>query len=277
VVFFLDENSGFHVRSGNRLFRTSDGGQNWSGVTGATPGEIRFADPEVGWSFLNYYSEVTFSYTTDAGKRWASLRIPFPTAVTGFSLPRRDRGYVVGDHGMIYRYRVVPVTEEVAKAFPAPAMPIFNSPLDDQVEQLAEEITALQDSVKSSADTGQAEGVTSEVAPESKEKVGWAETRFAERVQETQFVLDALTVEIPQFSGKLRNLNLVFQGLQLVGQLFGQSQGLQESFNTFRKARGVQSAKAALIELSNQVEGLASTANKALQKPAGQQEEGKEE
>ena len=34
---------------------------------------------------------------------------PFSYGVEAFSLPTRDRGYVVGDHGMIYRYRIVPI------------------------------------------------------------------------------------------------------------------------------------------------------------------------
>lgn len=119
---FIDENIGF-ARVGywenGQLFRTEDGGRTWTGV-GSSPGvRIAFADPEVGWAFgLN-----KMGFTTDGGRRWTSRTIAFPAEVTAFSLPRRDRGYVVGEHGMIYRYRIVPVAENVPKSIAAPLMP----------------------------------------------------------------------------------------------------------------------------------------------------------
>jgi photosystem II stability/assembly factor-like uncharacterized protein len=45
---------------------------------------------------------------TDGGRHWTAREVRFPAPVIAFSLPARDRGYVVGDQGMIYRYRIVP-------------------------------------------------------------------------------------------------------------------------------------------------------------------------
>jgi photosystem II stability/assembly factor-like uncharacterized protein len=107
-LFFLDANTGYVVRSGGKLKRTTDGGQTWQGVIAqldTTFPKIKFADQEVGWSCLGG----TWAYTTDGGKHWTTRQVHFPTGVKSFSLPTPDRGYVVGDHGMIYRYRVVPV------------------------------------------------------------------------------------------------------------------------------------------------------------------------
>jgi photosystem II stability/assembly factor-like uncharacterized protein len=120
-VHFIDENTGFVTTSGNRLYRTSDGGRTWTGVV-AKPGPvIRFADSAVGWSFS---SNKTLNYTTDGGRRWNSRELPFPATVTAFSLPRPNRGYAVGEHGMVYRYRVIPATEPTPpKAFEGPVMP----------------------------------------------------------------------------------------------------------------------------------------------------------
>jgi hypothetical protein len=39
------------------------------------------------------------------------------------SLPQRDSAYVVGDHGMVYRYRVVPIEYTAKGALDAPVMP----------------------------------------------------------------------------------------------------------------------------------------------------------
>src|SRR4029079_7748619 len=51
--------------------------------------------------------------------------------------PRRDRAYLVGDHGMVFRYSVVPVAQPVpAAARPRAAMPEFAAPLAAQVPEL---------------------------------------------------------------------------------------------------------------------------------------------
>jgi photosystem II stability/assembly factor-like uncharacterized protein len=106
-LFFLDANTGYEVRSSG-LYRTTDGGHGWQGVIARLePGfpKVKFADQEVGWSCLGG----TWAYTVDGGKHLTTRQVRFPTGVVSFSLPTRDRGYVVGDHGMIYRYRILPI------------------------------------------------------------------------------------------------------------------------------------------------------------------------
>ena len=118
-LFFTDERTGFAVRPGPALYRTDDGGQTWKGVV-ASPGRvIRFAGHDVGWSFNGRL----MSYTTDGGKRWTARQIRFPVDVNAFALPSPERGYVVGDHGMIYRYRIVPITYTAKGMIDAPMMP----------------------------------------------------------------------------------------------------------------------------------------------------------
>ncbi len=105
---FLDANTGYEVRSGGKLERTADGGQNWQGVIArlnTTYPKLKFAGNEIGWSILG----PTWAYTVDGGKHWTSRAIQFPATVNAFCLPARDRGYLVGEHGMIYRYRIVPI------------------------------------------------------------------------------------------------------------------------------------------------------------------------
>ena len=36
-------------------------------------------------------------------------QIDFPTLVADLFLAARDRGYAVGEHGMVYRHRIMPV------------------------------------------------------------------------------------------------------------------------------------------------------------------------
>jgi photosystem II stability/assembly factor-like uncharacterized protein len=121
-VFFFDANTGF-MRRGNvytgQLNKTTDGGATWSVGASIKGQRLWFPDPEVGWSF--YGRELYF--TTDGGQRWTSREFKFPVEPNAYSLPARDRAYVVGDHGMVYRYRVVPVEYNAKGALDAPAMP----------------------------------------------------------------------------------------------------------------------------------------------------------
>jgi hypothetical protein len=174
-VYFTDERTGFVHLSDKKLYRTTDGGGTWKGLI-ATPGpEIKFADTQVGWT-LPYsvgYNQ-TLSYTVDGGKRWTSRPSPFPARVNAFSLPRRDRGYVVGEHGMIYRYRVLSAGEAIAaKALAAPAMPVFDSPLDERVTELAPIVDALKQAVAAAPDpaAGPDPAAPSTPAPEEADAV----------------------------------------------------------------------------------------------------------
>ena len=127
-VFFVDEKTGY-VRIGypdrGILYRTTDGGQTWT-RTAASPGKsIHFADPEVGWAF--HYNKL--SYTVGGGKMWTSRTFAFPVSVNAFSLPNRHRAYVAGDHGMVYRYSVVPANYVGKGMIDAPMMPGYGLPV----------------------------------------------------------------------------------------------------------------------------------------------------
>ncbi len=120
-LFFFDANTGILRTLNGKLFRTTDGGKTWTGVPGQANGkpEIQFADSQVGW--MVRYSDMI--YTINGGRQWVSRQIPFPAQVAAFSLVERDRGYAVGDHGMVYRYNIVPIDYAAKGALAAPAMP----------------------------------------------------------------------------------------------------------------------------------------------------------
>ncbi len=121
ALHFSDANNGVMRTLNGKLFRTTDGGKTWAGVSGHIDGkpDIQFADAEVGW-MMRYN---TMLYTTNGGKSWVSRNIAFPTGVNAFSLVQRDRGYAAGQHGMVYRYRVVPIDYSSKGMLAAPAMP----------------------------------------------------------------------------------------------------------------------------------------------------------
>ena len=120
ALHFIDPSVGVLRMLNGKMFRTADGGRTWTGV-GMAPGgkpPVEFAGAQVGW-MIHYQ---TMGYTTDGGMHWLSRDIQFPASVNAFSLVQPDSGYAAGEHGMVYRYRVVPIEYAVAGTLGAPAM-----------------------------------------------------------------------------------------------------------------------------------------------------------
>lgn len=279
---FTDENNGIAVLPrGPKVLLTSDGGVTWRGVISQVKGPVKFADPEVGWSFdIGYgHTRPSFSFTTNGGKTWTTRQMTLPGPVNAFSLPRRDRGYIAGDHGMVYRYRMVPESEpSPANSIAAPVMPGFDSPLDDQAVQLQQQLQSLEQAIEKK--TGQqieitpvteaSDAAAAAAPPESEGAAtgpGMAEQVAPQQLEAIASTVENLNAEVPKFTGKFRNLNMVFQGLQMVGQLFGQAQGLKDSLGQLKKAKDVASISAALSQLTGQTQGLVQSAKSAFQAP----------
>jgi len=296
-AFFIDENTGY-VRVGapdtGQLFKTTDGGQTWTGMA-ASPGDrLQFADPEVGWSL--HYNKVSF--TTDGGNRWNSREYPFPAHVENFSLPRRDRGYIVGDHGMVYRYRIVPI-EYVAKGMiPAPLLSGIDSPLDVYVQKLVAQVNKMSadaglppvnigtpdaaatqsTDTSASASAGgfsqntdpnaaaASTGFTQNADPNASAPSGGA-SGFSQDVGQAQTTLNSVSTEVPKFATKYRNLNLLLAGLQIASQMPAQVQALQQSFQALKNVKDPQSATAAISNVQTSVAGLTQLVRNAFQKP----------
>ena len=104
-----------------KMFYSADDGSTWTGASGEINGkpDIAFADPQIGW-MIRYQ---VMAYTRDGGRNWVTRQIPFPAHVEAFSLVSRERGYAVGQHGMVYKYRIVPHDYTAPGMMAAPAMP----------------------------------------------------------------------------------------------------------------------------------------------------------
>jgi hypothetical protein len=61
-------------------------------------------------------------YTGNGGKSWLSREIAFPAMVEDANLSARDSGYAVGPHGMVYRYRIVPMDYTAKGMIAAPSL-----------------------------------------------------------------------------------------------------------------------------------------------------------
>lgn len=161
-VFFTDENKGIIELKDHRVFATADGGQTWRGIPFSLTGPIRFSDPEVGVSC----ERTSCGFTADGGEHWLSRDFRFPAHVKSFSIPRRDRIYVVGDHGMVYRYRVVPADYMAKGSIDAPLLSSYGGAVNAQLGRLKDEVQQLQTTIASAG------GASSSTAPATRDSSG---------------------------------------------------------------------------------------------------------
>ena len=264
-IFFTDEQNGVACLIGGKLFATSDGGKTWRGIAGSDcPGKpaVRFADPEIGWAVAQKWN-----YTSDGGKHWSSRAVSFPARVNAFSLPRRDRGYVVGDHGMVFRYRLVPVSYSAPNVIDAPIIGTVSSPLDAQVEQLVTESHALAGSggaASSSGGGGEASAASPSTAASGSKNAG--QRPAGNTIARIQALLDAVGASVPQFLSRYRNLNLVFEGAKTSASLPGWFETVKQGFASFRAASDKTAAAGALAQIMSAADSLKTETRLAFQK-----------
>ncbi len=266
-LFFTDETHGVMCVEG-KFFSTSDGAKTWTGVAGAECPEkpqVRFADPEVGWTVASR----SWNFSADGGRHWNSRPSRFPGGVNGFSLPRRDRGYVVGDHGMVFRYRIVPVSYTAANAIDAPIVGTFASPLDEEVDQLVSQSQTLSGSDASGGGTATLTSTSSSGGSSS--SAGTAAksastNRGSNTLGKLQALLDAISAHVPQFLAKYRNLNLVFEGARTSAALPGWFETVKEGYAAFKSSTDKGGAQTALAQMISAADSLRTETRLAFQK-----------
>lgn len=291
---FTDPNTGFLCTYSGKFFSTTDGGRSWDGVAGvdcAGNAHGKFADPETGWTLASR----RWNYTTDGGRTWASYAVTFPAGVNAFSLPRRNRGYAVGDHGMIYRYSIVPVEHTGANSFDAPVVGAFTSPLDNQVEELVSDIGAFSTenggpptdagsgttSTNATDGTGAAESTGGTSGGSSGDVSGGAAgfdagsssaatsagkaKRGGNRLGQLQALLDAIGTSMPDFLARYRNLNLLFEGTRTAVGMPSWLQTVKGGLAAFRSSTDKSSAAAALAQIVSAADSLKTQTKVAFQ------------
>lgn len=254
-ITFIDPNNGFVCTFGGKFFSTSDGGRSWDGVPGvdcvASLGG-KFADPETGWTLETR----RWNYTTDGGRQWSSRTLTFPAHVNGFSLPRRDRGYAAGEHGMVYRYSIVPVEHTAANSIDAPVVGAFSSPLDDQVEEFVADVEAFS-AENGGPSTGASSGsATAFDAGSGSTGSSTGAKRGGNTLGKLQALLDVIGTSMPDFLGRYRNLNLLFEGARTTAGMPSWLQTVKGGLAAFRSSTDKSSAAAALAQLVSAADSL---------------------
>jgi photosystem II stability/assembly factor-like uncharacterized protein len=305
-IFFLDEKTGYLVLPrAYKILKSTDGGESWEELTATAVGDMQFADPEVGWVM----EAGKWTWTTDGGKHWNSREVRFPRSPNAFSLPTRQRGYLAGDGGQIYRYSVVPADYTSPRAIDAPAMSGASAEemtqrltkVQTNVDALRMKLTALQKKGGTTETTERGSAATAgsgsagakrrpatsgstgsaataaggeqaasdasgaeapaepaaEDAPEAPaEEGGFVQDCCPEQLKEVESSVESATAELPKFTGKFRNLNLLGAGLQMFQELLTQGQEMKGAFAELRGAKDPQAAMAALNKLAGSADNM---------------------
>lgn len=117
--FFWNENSGLVTMYAGKTLITTDGGETWNGIVTPFGGEhVRYA---MGGGQLGVIIQSRqVAYSTNGGRSFSSREFPVPANVNAVTFPDAKHGYLVGEHGMIYRYHIVPMDYTVKGMIPAP-------------------------------------------------------------------------------------------------------------------------------------------------------------
>jgi hypothetical protein len=117
-AFFWNENTGLVTMYAAKTLMTADGGQTWNGIVTPFGGEhARYAMGD-GLGVIIQYRKI--AYSTNGGRSFSAREFPVPANVNEVVFPDAKHGYLVGEHGMIYRYRIVPADYNVKGMIPAP-------------------------------------------------------------------------------------------------------------------------------------------------------------
>jgi len=241
-IVFIDENRGFlALPRADKLLATTDGGRTWEAAPVAgEEGGLHFADPEVGWNF----GPEKLLYTTNGGASWSSRAIRFPAPANDFSAPSRQRAYVVGRSGMVFRYRVVEIGHQDPEALAAPLLPGAGEALEPELAGIRRRAEALQAGLNA-ADPARAAAD----AP-----AGLVADCCAAELGALQSDVTALVTQVPAVAGKHRSLNMILAGLQQVSRLVDEAHGIRDLLQTLRGATDVASASTALQDIVARVD-----------------------
>jgi len=275
-LFFTDENTGVVRTTDGKLSRTTDGGATWKGLVASvgTYSKLIFADPEVGWA-LEFHEKMSF--TVDGGNRWNSRPFRFPATPRAWSFPRRDRAYVVGDHGMVFRYSVVPTAQRVsASSIAGPVMPSFGSPLATQVPELEGFVQDLTTTVEQLPDSAASAAAPPPVAASPDPAGGFTQDATppspfvtaccAKSVNRLNVVLGLVVQSLPQFVARFKNTNLLAAGLRMLTTMPSQLSDIRGALSDFKSAADKEAARAALARLGTATASFGQSTQAALQK-----------
>jgi photosystem II stability/assembly factor-like uncharacterized protein len=108
-VHFWSEKDGLVLLASGQTFWTSDGGASWTGSTNPPAWRSHYATG--GGKIIVGINENgrQIGYSFDGGRSFTTRAMNLPARVWAAAFADSTHGYIAGEHGMVYRYRIVPV------------------------------------------------------------------------------------------------------------------------------------------------------------------------
>jgi photosystem II stability/assembly factor-like uncharacterized protein len=108
-IVFWSEKDGLALLASGKTFWTADAGATWTGSVSSPSWRSYYASGEgkivVG---INQNGRQA-GYSFNGGRNFTSRPLGLPAMAADVTFPDARHGYLVGQHGMVYRYRIVPI------------------------------------------------------------------------------------------------------------------------------------------------------------------------
>lgn len=120
-LHFWSQTHGIAVADrGEEIHWTEDGGRTWTRSARQRLWPSAYASGE-GKIIVGAGENGGICYSFDGGRSFSSRPFRLPARVRAIAFPDSTHGYLVGEHGMAYRYRVVPIEYTARGMLPAMA------------------------------------------------------------------------------------------------------------------------------------------------------------
>lgn len=108
-IHFWSENDGLALLASGQTFWTADGGATWTGSTNPPSWRSYYASGEGKIVVGVNENGRQAGYSFNGGRSFSSRPLGLPALARAVTFPDARHGYLVGQHGMVYRYRIVPI------------------------------------------------------------------------------------------------------------------------------------------------------------------------
>lgn len=108
-VHFWSEKDGLVLLASGQTFWTADGGGTWTGSVNPPAWRSYYASGGGKIIVGVNQSGRQAGYSFNGGRNFSSRPLGLPALVREVTFPDATHGYLVGQHGMVYRYRIVPI------------------------------------------------------------------------------------------------------------------------------------------------------------------------
>jgi len=122
-VHFWSEKEGLVLLASGQTYWTADGGGTWTGTVNPPAWLSHYASGEGKILVGVNHNGRQIGYSFNGGRSFTSRPANLPARVSAVAFPDSRHGYLVGEHGMVYRYRIVPAEYTAAGMIAAAAPP----------------------------------------------------------------------------------------------------------------------------------------------------------